>query len=44
MIVIAAGYWSTNIGNSFVQLGTKYLLNQLFPDKEVFLLTDQPGY
>lgn len=41
---VVAGYWSTNIGNSFFQLGTKYLLEQLFPDDKVLLLSDQPGY
>lgn len=43
-IGIVGGYWSTNIGNSFFQLGAQYLLEKLFPDDQVFFLADQPGY
>jgi len=42
--VIVAGYWSTNIGNSFFQLGTKYLFENMFPEDHVVMLSDQPGY
>ena len=43
-IAIVAGYWSTNIGNSFFQLGAEYLLHQVFPEDRVVMLSDQPGY
>jgi hypothetical protein len=42
--VIVTGYWSTNIGNSFFQLGAEYMLRQAFPNDRVVLLSDQPGY
>jgi hypothetical protein len=43
-IAVLAGYWSTNIGNSFFQLGAQWLLQQARPDANVFLIGDQPGY
>jgi hypothetical protein len=43
-IAVMAGYWSTNIGNSFFQLGAEYLLQRIFPKDQVVLLSDQPGY
>lgn len=43
-IAVLAGYWSTNIGNSFFQLGAQYLLQRALPDAQVFLIGDQPGY
>ena len=43
-IVIVAGYWSTNIGNAFFQLGAEYILKQIFPHDNVISLYDQPGY
>jgi hypothetical protein len=43
-VVIVAGYWSSNIGNSFFQLGAEYLLRQVFPNDRVVMLSDQPGY
>lgn len=42
--VIVAGYWSTNIGNSFFQLGAEYLIRQAYPDSTILVLSDQPGY
>ncbi|MBS3027369.1 MAG: polysaccharide pyruvyl transferase family protein [Dolichospermum sp. DET50] len=42
--VVVAGYWSTNIGNSFFQLGAEFMLRQAFPNDRVVLLSDQPGY
>lgn len=42
--VIMVGYWSTNIGNSFFQLGAEYLIKQVCPDDRVVALSDQPGY
>jgi hypothetical protein len=43
-IVVVGGYWSTNIGNSFFQLGAEYLLRTVFPNEHVVMLSDQPGY
>ena len=43
-IAIPAGYWSTNIGNSFFQLGAEYVLRTAFPGHEIILIGDQPGY
>ena len=43
-IAIVAGYWSTNIGNSFFQLGAEYVLKRAFPEARVVLVADQPGY
>ena len=43
-IVVAGGYWSTNIGNSFFQLGAKYILEKVFQNDKVIMLADQPGY
>ena len=44
VIALVGGYWSTNIGNSFFQLGAKFLSEQVFPDGRVIMLSDQPGY
>lgn len=43
-IGVLTGYWSTNIGNAFFQLGAQYALNRAYPDAHVFLIGDQPGY
>lgn len=43
-IGIYAGYWSTNIGNSYFQYGCKYLLNKAFPDATIFFISDEAGY
>jgi hypothetical protein len=43
-IIVVGGYWSTNIGNSFFQLGAQFLLERIFPDGHVVMLSDQPGY
>jgi len=43
-IAVLAGYWSTNIGNAFFQLGAQWLLQSLLPQANVFLIGDQPGY
>lgn len=43
-IAVVGGYWSTNIGNSFFQLGAEYLLQKVFPHDRVVMLSDQPGY
>jgi len=41
---IVFGGWSTNIGNSFFQLGAKYVLEKAFPHHNILLIQDQPGY
>jgi len=43
-IAVLAGYWSTNIGNAFFQLGAQWLLREALPHANVFLIGDQPGY
>jgi|TARA_R110000782_G_scaffold19101_10_gene52069 hypothetical protein len=43
-IGVLAGYWSTNVGNAFFQLGAQYVLERAFPGAHVFLIGDQPGY
>lgn len=43
-IVVVGGYWSTNIGNSFFQLGAQYILTQVFPNDRIVMLSDQPGF
>jgi hypothetical protein len=43
-IAVMTGYWSTNIGNSFFQIGAKYVLREAFPQAQVVLAADQPGY
>lgn len=43
-IGVYSGYWSTNIGNSFFQLGAEYVLRKAFPDADIFPIADEPGY
>lgn len=43
-IGIYAGYWSTNIGNSYFQRGCEYLFRQAFPDANIFFIADEAGY
>lgn len=43
-IGVYAGYWSTNIGNSFFQLGAEYVIKKAFSNANVFLIADEPGY
>lgn len=43
-LTIVTGYWSTNIGNSFFQIGAEYILKEAFPQAKVVLAPDQPGY
>ena len=43
-IGVLTGYWSTNIGNAFFQLGAQYALEQALPGAHIFLIGDQPGY
>lgn len=41
---VLAGYWSTNIGNAFFQLGAEWLLKRCLPSAHTFLIGDEPGY
>ena len=43
-IGVLTGYWSTNIGNAFFQLGAQYALEKALPGAHIFLIGDQPGY
>lgn len=43
-IGVLTGYWSTNIGNAFFQLGAVYALQQAYPSAHVFPIGDQAGY
>ncbi|GEM_PF-444374 len=43
-IGVLTGYWSTNIGNAFFQLGAVYALEQAYPGAHVFPIGDQAGY
>jgi hypothetical protein len=43
-VIVAAGTWSTNIGNALFQLGGKYIMSQVSKGRRVVLLTDQAGY
>ncbi len=38
------GGWSVNIGNAFFQLAGYHLLRECFPDAEIDLIPEQPGY
>lgn len=38
------GYWCTNIGNSFFNLGAEYVLKQVFGDENVHMIFDQTAY
>jgi polysaccharide pyruvyl transferase WcaK-like protein len=42
--VTVASWWSTNIGNSFFQIASQYVLGALFPDDRVVPISDQPGF
>lgn len=43
-IGVLTGYWSTNIGNAFFQLGAVYAIEQAYPGAHVFAIGDQAGY
>jgi len=42
--VTVSSWWSTNIGNSFFQIASQYVLESIFPDDQVVPLSDQPGF
>lgn len=41
---VVAGYWSTNVGNSFFQLGAEYVVRKSVSNSRTYLVGDQPGY
>jgi len=43
-IVLVSGGWGQNIGNAFFNIGGLYLLRKIFPNYNVQLIQDQPGY
>ena len=43
IITYAGGFWSTNIGNSFFDLGTIHLLKEACPSFRVVFCDEQPG-
>jgi len=43
-IGFVGGYWSTNIGNSFFNIGAQFVLQKIFPFDRVRMISDQPGY
>lgn len=43
-IIVAAGTWSTNIGNAFIQVGAKHIVSQVTASRPVHLMTHQAGY
>lgn len=38
------GGWSVNIGNAFFQLAGYQVLHEVFPDDEIHIIPEQPGY
>lgn len=38
------GYWCTNIGNAFFNLGGEYVLKQVFGEENVHMIFDQTAY
>jgi hypothetical protein len=44
VIVYAGGFWATNIGNAFYNLGLLYILQKSNPQADVHLINDQPGW
>ncbi|MEX0873331.1 MAG: polysaccharide pyruvyl transferase family protein [Actinomycetota bacterium] len=43
-IVLAAGFWGQNIGNAFINLGGRWIVEKAFPSARVGFVQDQPGY
>lgn len=43
-IAVLSGFWGTNIGNAFFNIGGKYVAEQIFPGESVEWIQDQPGY
>src|SRR5262249_47815542 len=43
-VAMVFGFWGQNVGNAFFNIGGKWILEQVFPDHDVALVQDQPGY
>lgn len=43
-IAVVSGFWGTNIGNAFFNVGGKYIVQKMFPNESVEYIQDQPGY
>lgn len=43
-VAYVGGYWSTNVGNGFFNLGADYVLKQVFGDDNVTMVFDQSAY
>lgn len=43
-VAYTAGYWSTNIGNAFYNMGADYVLRQVFGNDNVYMVFDQSAY
>jgi len=43
-IVYAGGFWATNIGNAFYNLGLLHILKESSPEADIYFLNDQAGW
>ena len=43
-VAYVGGYWETNVGNGFFNLGADYVLKQVFGEENVIMVFDQPAY
>lgn len=43
-VAFIGGYWSSNIGNAFFNLGAEYVLGQVFGEENVTMVMDQSAY
>ena len=43
-ISVVSGFWGTNIGNAFFNLGGRYFLSRVFENSTINFISDQPGY
>lgn len=42
-VAYAGGFWSTNMGNSFFDLGCLHVLKKILPEAQVSFISEQPG-
>ena len=42
--VLLNGFWGTNIGNAFFNLGGRFIAEETFEKENVSLIGDHPGY
>mgnify|MGYP001484216839 CR=1 FL=1 len=43
-VALVSGFWGQNIGNAFFNIGGKWILEEVFQDRKVEFIQDQPGY